>query len=288
MRISTEIDSAANIVGEHKAVELVAKAGFDAWDFSMFGMANFDWSTNLLKHSDHPLASASYAKFAKELRDIGLANGIECNQSHAPFPLYCEEMRCDMMKRAIECTAIAGGKICVIHPHNLWNAEENAEIYLNLLPFAKEHGVKLATENMWNWDNEKDEALPAACSHHDDFLKHVEAVNDSYMVACLDLGHAEMRGLDTTAEKMIHTLGKHLQALHIHDNDKWHDSHQIPFSMDMDFEKIAKALKDIDYQGDFTLEAVSYLKNYTAENVLDGLKNMASAARRLVDMFKNA
>ena len=39
MKISTEIGSASRIVGEHKAVELIAKAGFDAWDFSMFAMA---------------------------------------------------------------------------------------------------------------------------------------------------------------------------------------------------------------------------------------------------------
>ena len=36
MKISTEIGSIATLVGEEKAVELVAKIGFDAWDFSMF------------------------------------------------------------------------------------------------------------------------------------------------------------------------------------------------------------------------------------------------------------
>ena len=33
MKISTEIESCAKIVGEEKAVELCAKAGFDAKDF---------------------------------------------------------------------------------------------------------------------------------------------------------------------------------------------------------------------------------------------------------------
>ena len=42
MRISTEIGSAARLVGEEKAVELVAKAGFDAYDLSMFSMARYD------------------------------------------------------------------------------------------------------------------------------------------------------------------------------------------------------------------------------------------------------
>ena len=43
MKISTEIASAARIIGEEKAVEYVAKAGFDAWDFSMFSMCKYDW-----------------------------------------------------------------------------------------------------------------------------------------------------------------------------------------------------------------------------------------------------
>ncbi len=44
MKISTEIASAAALVGEEKAVEYTAKAGFDAWDFSMFDMCKYDWS----------------------------------------------------------------------------------------------------------------------------------------------------------------------------------------------------------------------------------------------------
>ena len=76
----------------------------------------------------------------------------------------------------------AGGKICVVHPDNNKCAEENAEFYLKLLPIAKDIGVKIATENMWNWDEEKGHASKAACSHHDDFLRHIKAVNDDYFV----------------------------------------------------------------------------------------------------------
>ncbi|MFQ9395975.1 MAG: hypothetical protein ACLR2E_20610 [Lachnospiraceae bacterium] len=60
MKISTEIGSAAQLVGEEKAVEYVAKAGFDAWDFSMFDMCGYDWRKKVLVPSDHPLASVDY------------------------------------------------------------------------------------------------------------------------------------------------------------------------------------------------------------------------------------
>lgn len=285
MKISTEISSSTHVAGsEERAIELIAKAGFDAWDFSMFEMAQYDWKNKRVMDNGHPLRGGDYVAFAKRLRQVGLDNGIVCNQSHAPFPVVVPEIR-DMLKRAIECTAIAGGEICIIHPDNNKSAEENAEMYFELLPFAKEHGVKIATENMWNWNKEKDEATPAACSHHDDFLAHIKAVNDPYLVACLDIGHAEMRGLDTSAEKMIHTLGDSLKALHLHDNDRWHDSHQIPFSMDIDFDNVVKALRDISYSGYFTLEADAYLSAW-ADDPETGIKNLANSAKRLAAMFE--
>lgn len=286
MKISTEIGSAAKIIGEEKAIEYVAKAGFDAWDFSMFSMCKYDWGKGCLLENDHPLAGNNYLSFARKLKQIGQDNGIVCDQSHAPFPAYCKDVR-SYFKRAIECTKEAEGKICVIHPDNFKSPEENAEMYLEILPFAKECGVKIATENMWCWDYEdKDEALPAACSDAKNFKAHLDAVNDEFFVACLDIGHAEMRGLNTSSVEMIKTLGKSLQSLHIHDNDKWHDSHQIPFSMDIDFVPIVEALKEIGYSGYFTLEADAYLKDYTSENIFEGIKKMADSAKRLAKMYE--
>ena len=287
MKISTEIESIARIVGMEKAVELCAKAGFDAWDFSMFEMCKYDWRNQRLLENNHPLSGNGYLAFARKLKQIGLDNGIVCNQSHAPFPTSCAAIR-SYYKRAIECTAEAGGKICIIHPDNNKSAEENAQMYFELLPFAKDCGVKIATENMWNWNDEKDEAAPAACSDPASFNAHLDAVNDEFFVACLDIGHAEMRGLGTTAVEMIKALGPRLEALHIHDNDLWHDSHQIPMSMGIDFAAVVKALKEIDYKGYFTLESDRYLNGYTSGNILDGLKNLADADKKLAMMFKNA
>ena len=101
-----------------------------------------------------------------------------------------------------------------------------------------------------------------------------------------NISYAEMKGLNTTAVEMIRVLGSRLQALHIHDNDKWHDSHQIPFSMDIDFQPIAHALKEIDYSGYLTLEADGFLADYTEENVYDGVKRLAESARKFAEMFE--
>lgn len=283
MKTSTEIGSIAKVVGTHKAVELCGMAGFDAWDFSMFEMHKL---MRLPIPGRGKLNSARYLKLARELKAIGIDNGMVCNQSHAPFPVRLPEVR-SVLKLAIECTAEAGGKICIIHPDNNKSAEENAEMFLELLPFAKECGVKIATENMWNWNIIKNRSSFAACATSEDFVKHIDTVNDDSFVACLDLGHAEMEGSGDGAANMIKALDHRLQALHIHDNDRIHDSHQIPFSMDIDFEAVVKALKEIDYKGYFTLEADRYMKDYNKDNAFEGVKKLSESARRLADMFES-
>ena len=282
LKTSTEIASIAAIAGELKAVELVAKAGFDGYDLSLFEMARYDGKQVVRKGP--PLQSGQALQYVRQIKQVAEDNGIVCNQSHAPFPVYCLEIR-DLAKLAIEFTAEAGGEICVIHPDNNKNAEENAGMYLELLPFAKSCGVKIATENMWNWNTELGHATPAACSDPQSFLAHLEAVNDPYFVACLDIGHAAMEGLNTTPAEMIHALGHHLQALHIHDNDCHGDHHQLPFTMNIDFEAVIQALKDIGYAGWLTLEVDRYCIGSTPENVGEKVANMAKTAKKLAQML---
>ena len=287
LKISTEIDSAARHVGEEKAVEYVAKAGFDAWDFTMTCLWPKDPAEAGNRIWDHPLAGNDYLKFARELKRIGLDNGIVCNQSHAPFPSVDPTVH-SFLKRAIECTAEADGEICIVHPGNKQTAEENAELYFELLPFAKEHGVKLAAENMFNRIPGTRQIIPAACSGPEDFVKHLELVNDPFLVACLDIGHAEIVGCHTSAPEMIRALGNRLQALHIHDNNKVDDCHRLPFTMDIDFSAAMEALKAIHYRGYLTLEANSYLKDRTPETVFEGLQIMAETAKRLARIHEMA
>ena len=281
MKISTETQSIARIVGEEKAVEYIAKAGFDAWDFSLHALKE------KVGVGTHPLTGNAYLSFVRNLKQIVLYNGIVCNQSHAPFPAEDPDARSNL-KRAIECTAEAGGNICVIHPYESFSPEENAEFYWELLPFAKDCGVKIATENMWNWDKEKEQVAFAACQTPESFLAHLNAVNDENFVACLDIGHAEMRGTNTSAVEMIHALGSKMQALHIHDNDLRKDYHEIPFSMKIDFDAVIKALKQVGYKGYLTLECVYYDFHHTQEQSFARVQKLAAAAKRLQQMWENA
>ena len=200
---------------------------------------------------------------------------MECNQSHAPFPTDKPEVR-KFLKRAIECTAEAGGKICIIHPDSELSVQENADMYWELLPFAKEHGVKIATENIFSKNHS-----PAACTTPSQYISQLERISDPSFVACLDIGHAEIAG---SAVDMIHTLGHHLQALHVHDNDKKRDLHQLPFTGSIDFAPIMQALKETGYTGWLTLEADGFLSNLPQDQVAIHVPQLAAAARRLLQI----
>ena len=258
MLISTEIGSFRKKLGDdRKVISLLKNAGFTAYDFSMSG----EYGTNLLKDDDCIEYAKSFKSFADDLN-------IVCNQTHAPFPTakinddeYNKRIL-PLLERSIKVSGILGAKICVVHPCNDYSPEQNLSFYKQLLPVAKEYNVKIATENMWNYDFENKVIIPAANSDHVRFKKTMDLLHQldkDVFVACVDIGHAEIKNLNTSAVQMIKTLGEHVQCIHLHDVDFIHDLHFLPFTSAIDYLPVIKALKDINYTGDVTLESSYFL-----------------------------
>ncbi len=248
MLVSTQTASFRKYGDMKKIIKLLKDAGFTAYDCSLG--CEFKEPRNFLTKEE-----------AKELRAYADEIGIVCNQTHAPYhsALVGDDAYNEAMLNAIietvELSGILGAKICVVHPANDYTPEQNAELlYKKLEPHARKAGVKIAVENMWNWDYDKNQALKCACSHHENFAKHMSLLPEDVFVACLDLGHAEMRGLDTDCVQMIETLGKRIGCIHIHDNDLHDDTHDLPYLNKMDFNKIFATLKKVGYTGDVTFE----------------------------------
>jgi len=253
MLISTEIDSYRRYGDDKEIIKMLKESGFTAYDFSMFSGAGIE----LLKADD-------YIERAKELRAYADSIGIPCNQTHAPFATarkgneeYNKKMA-PQIHRALEISGILGAKICVVHPCNDYTPEENAVLYKQFEETAKKAGVKIATENMWNWASGSPTATPAACSDHENFKAHMDLLDKEVFVACVDIGHAEMAGLGTSAAQMIETLGSYMQCMHLHDVDGVHDNHALPFTYNIDFSSVIEALKKIGYKGDITLESATF------------------------------
>lgn len=68
--------------GIEKALEMIAEAGFDGYDFSAFNMLdqNEDIDPNSV------LNGPEYMAWAKNVKAKADSLGIKCYQAHAPFP----------------------------------------------------------------------------------------------------------------------------------------------------------------------------------------------------------
>ena len=255
----------------YESLDLIKQAGFDTFDYSMETENEFFTSEN-------------YILKAKRLRKYADSVDMVCNQTHSIFPVWRKDMekevnirRIEYTKRILQISKILGAKNCVIHPINDYDELQNYTFYQEFLPLAKTLGINIATENMWNWENDK--ASLAACSNHNNYKKLLDLVNDKRFVACVDIGHAEMEGLNTSAVQMLETLGKYVKCLHVHDNDLHNDRHGLPYMENIDFDLIINSLVRINYRGDITFECDYFIHRMPKELHLSCLKFMYSIGK---------
>ena len=281
MILSTQTDVAAARFGLSKAVELIAGAGFDAVDLSMFEGQTNEW-----------LFSDGFENGIKEAVKTAERCGVYFNQAHAPFPSYRvgdEEYNMRIrprLIRSIEIAGMIGASNIVVHPvvfpENL--KENNLKLYNELLPHAKKAGVKIALENMWGRDR-RGVISPNVCSTAEELAEYYDALDPEWFSVCLDIGHVGLVG--EYEAPFIKTLGHdRLQCVHIHDNDFTRDSHVAPCTMKLPWNDICKAFADIDYSGDLTLEADNTLKPLPDALIPAGLKFMHDTGRYLISLIE--
>lgn len=262
--ISTTNAGITKQYSREESLSLIKEAGFDCFDLSMMQVDEF-------------FASERYLENAKNLKEYINRLGLKCNQTHSIFPVYHKTINQDetnkrilYTKRILEISKYLGARNCAVHPINDFSEEQNYDFYQLFLPLANELDINIATENMWNWNDGK--ASLAACSNHDNYKKLLDMVNDRHFVACVDVGHAEMDGLNTSAPKMIETLNQYVKCLHIHDNDRHYDRHNMTLFEYIDFDLILDSLARINYQGDITFECDGLFYRVPKELYLSCLK----------------
>lgn len=279
MEVSTEISALFRLGDYQTILKTLKESGFTAYDFSM----SWEGPNSKLICAD------DYLDKAKALRAYADSIGIKCNQTHAPLTRealgeyeYGERGE-QLLLRALEISGILGAKVCVVHQLKLATPKENAEFFKRLEPTARRAGVKIALENLWNWDRENDCAKKVACSTHESFLEYLSELDEDLFVACVDTSHAGMKGLDTSPVKIIDALGGRLQAMHLSDSDYRFDQHWLPFSMQYNFEEIILALKRNGYRGDITFEMDKYFNRFPTELLPSVLRQTAAIGH----YFKN-
>lgn len=272
--------------GDEKSIEIIAHSGFDAVDFSM--------STHL--KDEGILCSEEYKNYALKLLETAKRNNVYFNQGHAlgsvshPDIEIAQKILIEKNIRAIEVAGIMGIKHLIVHPvcsgnyigNEQFIFESNMKYYKTLLPYAEEHGVKIACENMWCGDKKRSVRIGSVCSNPYEHAYYIDEINSPLFVACLDVGHCSIAGRE--AADCIRVLGDRLQALHIHDNDYLDDMHTLPGLSEMNWEEITKSLADINYKGDFTLETDHFFDSFeTIEEMETGMKLAGLTGKKMIN-----
>ena len=292
MKISTQTGGFMHYFDDKEIVDMLFDAGFDTIDYSFFDT----------DRCNPAISDEEYKKRFTELRKYAEDKGLYFNQSHAPHPssLIDEaftKRRYDELITALKNSSYLGVRNIVIHPlqHLRYYTGENVEalyemnveFYKKLIPCCEEYGITICTENMWQCYGDSSKIWDSTCSRAEEFVRYIDGIGSPFVKACVDIGHTVLVGENPA--RMLKVLGSRVAALHVHDNDGIHDTHTLPFHGIIKWDEVAKALKDIDYKGELTLETEGcFLKSFPVSFYPDAVKYMAASARRLCDMIDNA
>ena len=289
MLFSTQTGDVSDQIGIEKSVQMLIDVGFPCIDISMFNMQDFPFVDG-------------YKEIAYKIRAMADSKGVVFNQAHAPFcgdiVNYTKNL-VPKFPRSMEVCRILGVKCIVVHPlqvipyynHEEEMFEKNMEFYSQLVPLAKEYGVKIGIENMWQRHLVTNRICDDVCEPPAELCRYFDTLNERFpgvFTVCLDIGHVALCGREP--EDAIYTLGSRIGALHVHDVDYIDDLHTLPGVGKLKWDRICKALADIDYRGEFTLEANSFFDGFDIELypiVAKFAKDVAEYLTKKIEGYRN-
>ncbi len=232
----------------------VAEHGYSCTDFNLC-------NTEVLPYT---LSRTEAEEFLIREREMARAAGVTIWQVHGPWrwaprDFLPEERaeRMEKMKWALWACSVLECKNYVIHPLMPYGIEDigsgneastweiNRTFMQELLAEAKSYGITICFENM---------PMPKfSIGAPEQILRFVQEMNDENFRICLDTGHVAIyRDLDLAEE--TRRLGKYIRVMHVHDNRHGMDLHQLPYDGVIDWPSFAQALRDIGFDGVFSLE----------------------------------
>ena len=293
MKISTQTGSFMKLFTDKEIVDMLCDAGFDAIDYSFFDVSR----------CNPDVSDEEYKKRFSELKKYAEDKGLYFNQSHAPHPTSLADdaftkRRFDELITSIKNSSYLGVRNIIIHPkqHLCYYTGENTEalyemnmeFFSRLIPYCEEYNITICTENMWQCYGNSSKIWDSTCSRAEEFVRYIDGIGSPYVRACVDIGHTVLVGENPV--RMLKSLGNRVAALHVHDNDGICDSHTLPFHGIIKWNEVTKALKEIGYGGEITLEAEGFFsaKGLSKEAYIAGAKYSADIARVIGDMVDKA
>lgn len=280
MLLATQTETLARRFGIFRAVEILCRAGYDAIDLSFFGDISF-------------ATGADAQENAKRLLQIAGQQGVLFTQAHAPFgggyPHYNEHI-VPQFSQVFAFAEALGVRQIVVHPvqcGRYYGREKelfayNLNFYRSLVPLLEGKRLKIAIENMWQRNPVSGVIVDDILANPQEFADMYDALDDpAHFTVCLDLGHVAL--CNREPQDAVRVLGHdRLGALHVHDVDYRADLHTLPGLGRIDWHAVTDALAAIDYRGELTFEADSFLDGFDGAFLPVAARFMQERGRELI------
>ena len=210
-------------------------------------------------------------------------NGMSYEMIHAPFEhindIWYEgeqgESMLGELMHAVDCAQLGGCPTVVVHLSSGTTPPDLTDVgrarFERLVEHAAQKKVRIAFENQRKLAN---------------ITWALERFCDPATVGfCWDCGH---EGCFTPDREFMPLFGDRLICTHIHDNPCLPDEdlHMIPFDASLDFDRVARQLRESGYAGTLTLEVFAQnSKVYDGMSCEAFLEKAAAAIKRLRSMI---
>ncbi len=287
MRLATETREHALRFGIRNALVMLRDAGFDAVDLTL-GKVNPD--DDLLRRPD-------MRSFGVSLREYADSLGIGFVQAHAPFRVtYTDTFNTscpayDDVVRSLELASVMGIPRVVVHALKtpaddltVDYRDVSRRYYLSLLPYCEKFGVKIAVENLFVRDV-RNKTYYGLFPDPRIMTEFVTSLGSPYFAVCCDLGHTAVTGL--APENYIRGISSDLLcSLHVQDTDFRGDRHMPPYMGNHNWDEICRALAEINYSGDFSLELPRYTERFPDELLPAAMEIACRTGRFLISRIE--
>lgn len=163
-----------------------------------------------------------------------------------------------------------GIELVIMHPTLVYEDPGMNELGLNrikeILDYAKNINVKVAFENV------------ELVEYLEYIIKNIDYPN---LGVCYDVGHAN---LFCNGNFNVELFKDRVFAIHLHDNFKKKDDHNLPFDGTVNFEDAIKKIKDMNYNGYVIIES-GYSNYYNNLSIEDYYKLAYERGLKVNEMF---
>ena len=255
---------------DKRAIEIAKEIGADAIDFFLGNEPRTE--NSLYNKSDSEII-----EYYSNLKAVADSLGIVISQTHGRASRF-DAVTVEKCRLYCIATAALGAKVMVVHPITLDSVPQdsdheyirnlNLNLFMSILPFAKECGIKIAMETLANTGSQID-----FFGNTDEFFHACERIEQSEygdcFTVCLDTGHSHkaVRYGFEPVDEVILRLGSRITVLHLNDNNGIKDQHKMVFDGSIEWNKVFDSLDEIGYCGVYNMEIA--LGRYGRELMVD-------------------